>query len=80
MRTTITMIVCLCEGVSDREIRGCVQQGAYTVEAIGRACGAGTGCGSCHEMLGDLIVSERGRAPCEEPTSLGKLLPAVALP
>jgi NAD(P)H-nitrite reductase large subunit len=32
-------------------------QGARSIEALGAACGAGTGCGACHEML-DQMASE----------------------
>ena len=41
------MIVCLCEGVSDRVVQQIVEQGHLTVRAVASACGAGTRCGSC---------------------------------
>lgn len=45
------MIVCLCEGVSDREVSSAIRDGARTVESIGRKCGAGTSCGGCSHVL-----------------------------
>jgi bacterioferritin-associated ferredoxin len=45
------MIVCVCHPTSDRDLDAVIDDGARTVEEIGRRCGAGTGCGSC---LGDL--------------------------
>jgi len=45
------MFVCICAAVPDTEIRSCVADGASTVEEVGDACGAGTGCGSCHDRL-----------------------------
>jgi bacterioferritin-associated ferredoxin len=41
------MIVCLCEGLSEREIESAVRQGATTVRAVAKCTGAGTSCGSC---------------------------------
>jgi bacterioferritin-associated ferredoxin len=50
-----TMIVCLCHPTSDRDVDTIIDEGARTVEDIGRRCGAGTGCGACvgelHERL-----------------------------
>ena len=55
------MIVCLCKNVSSRVIDECIDEGATTVEAVGRACGAGTDCGGCHCD----IEEQLGRADCE---------------
>lgn len=38
-------------------MRHCVRVGARTVEEIGDACGAGTGCGSCLNTLDVLLVA-----------------------
>jgi bacterioferritin-associated ferredoxin len=45
------MIVCLCHGVTDRDLEKVIEEGASTVEEVGRRCGAGTDCGTC---LGEL--------------------------
>ena len=41
------MILCLCQGVSQREVVDVVERGASTVAEVRRQCGAGTDCGSC---------------------------------
>lgn len=41
------MILCLCRGVTDREVSEAVQRGASTVAEVRRACGAGMECGTC---------------------------------
>jgi len=41
------MIVCLCHGVTERQIEAHVDSGAPTVREVGRRCGAGTDCGMC---------------------------------
>ena len=49
------MYVCICAGVPDVEVRSCIARGARTVEEVGDACGAGTGCGSCLDRICDRI-------------------------
>lgn len=53
------MIVCHCRRVCDRTIRAAVQAGAVTEEAVGEACGAGTGCGRCRPAVSALIDREQ---------------------
>lgn len=45
--TPSSRIVCACHQVSEHEIKAAVESGAENVEAVGRSCKAGTGCGSC---------------------------------
>lgn len=45
------VIVCLCHAVRDRELDAAIAEGAETVEQVGEACGAGTGCGACIEEI-----------------------------
>jgi bacterioferritin-associated ferredoxin len=47
----VRMIVCICQGVDEREIRRTVAAGARTMGELMRRCGAGTDCGSCHQEL-----------------------------
>jgi bacterioferritin-associated ferredoxin len=54
------MIVCLCRGVSERTVRLTVLVGAESIQAVGDACGAGTGCGACHEEIARLVDEEKG--------------------
>ena len=49
------MIVCVCHGVACNKIRSIIRDGADSVDAVGAACGAGTDCGSCREMIDELI-------------------------
>ncbi|RYZ04994.1 MAG: (2Fe-2S)-binding protein [Myxococcales bacterium] len=55
------MIVCHCHGVTDREIRACVQNGARTPTDVGDHCGASTGCGGCTELVAEIVHGERRR-------------------
>jgi bacterioferritin-associated ferredoxin len=57
------MIVCLCRAVSDRAVRAAIAGGASSVEEVGRACRAGTGCGGCRPQIAELL-SEAGSGAC----------------
>jgi bacterioferritin-associated ferredoxin len=42
------MIVCMCRGVSDRDLTEAIRRGARTLDDLSRRCnGAGTDCGGC---------------------------------
>ena len=52
------MYVCICARVRECEVRTAIRCGARTDETVGEACGAGTGCGMCHDRIRDLITEE----------------------
>lgn len=56
------MIVCLCKRATDRDISDAIDGGARTVDEVGEACGAGTGCGCCREFIHDQLAVSG--APC----------------
>jgi len=55
------MIVCHCHGVTDREIRASVQNGARTCADVADACGASSGCGGCTSLVAEIVQGERRR-------------------
>ncbi len=55
------MLVCHCNGVSDRTVRRVVREGALTVAEVGRTCGAGTCCQGCSSTIGRIIRAESHR-------------------
>jgi bacterioferritin-associated ferredoxin len=58
------VIVCPCQGVSDRSIRQAVREGACTVRQVSRACRAGRMCGGCRPVISEIIAAEAiERAP-----------------
>ncbi|MEZ5333726.1 MAG: (2Fe-2S)-binding protein [Thermoanaerobaculia bacterium] len=56
------MILCLCEAVTDRQIRQAVHQGADTVREIARTTRAGTCCGACACDVRKLLREARAAA------------------
>ena len=72
------MIVCLCTGANDRDIREAISDGAKTQKQVERACGAGGECGSCHEMVKDMLCDSRCSTPARAPLRTPSSLPVLA--
>lgn len=53
------MWVCHCRAVTDSNVRQAIEAGAADETEIGRLCGAGTKCGSCHDALRRLCDESR---------------------
>jgi bacterioferritin-associated ferredoxin len=49
------MYVCLCEGVTDQEVREAIERGACSVAEVMACSGAGLRCGSCRPTLATLL-------------------------
>ena len=76
------MLVCHCRRVCDRTVRECIREGAASVEEVGRACGAGTGCGGCQPTIASLL-SKAGESTGEtvrQERLLIRVLGPLALP
>jgi bacterioferritin-associated ferredoxin len=46
---------CICARVRESEVRAVITAGAADEDAVGEACGAGTGCGTCVHRVRGLI-------------------------
>lgn len=49
------MIVCLCNNISDREIRQAVDSGLRTMAELKRDLGVATCCGQCHACAKEVL-------------------------
>jgi bacterioferritin-associated ferredoxin len=49
------MVVCLCQGVSDRSVQRAIDQGACSRRQVTEACNAGGVCGGCHSTIAEMI-------------------------
>lgn len=49
------MYVCVCHGVTDRQIREVAEAGCRTVAELTMRTGAGANCGSCLDMAAELL-------------------------
>jgi NAD(P)H-nitrite reductase large subunit len=45
------VIVCICANVTEQELIAVIDDGARSVKAVGRRCGAGAGCGECKPLI-----------------------------
>jgi bacterioferritin-associated ferredoxin len=49
------MYVCVCNGITDRQIREVADAGCRSVAELTMRTGAGAGCGSCLELAAQLL-------------------------
>ena len=57
--------VCDCNGVCKGMIVEAIKAGKQTVQAVGKATRAGTGCGSCRKMIKGLIEAIAGEVKAD---------------
>ena len=50
------MYVCICNGVTDRQIREAVEAGCDSVAGLTMRTGCGSTCGTCLPMAADLLA------------------------
>jgi len=53
------MIICQCNGISDRAIRKAVRDGASNRNDVIRTCAAGMACGGCVPAIEEIIEAEQ---------------------
>ncbi|MBT2767876.1 bacterioferritin-associated ferredoxin [Stenotrophomonas sp. ISL-67] len=53
------MYVCICNGVTDHQIREAAQSGVASVSELTMRTGCGATCGSCLDMAADLLAKAR---------------------
>ena len=58
-RPDVGALICACNSVGANQIIAAVHAGHASVEAVGQACNAGTGCGSCRSDIRRIIDAER---------------------
>lgn len=71
------MYVCICNGVTDREIREAVAAGADSLDALRDQLGVASCCGSCR-CTAEALLDGSGPLAGAEPGAGGGALTAVA--
>lgn len=61
------MYVCICNGVTDHQIREAALNGCLTVAELTMRTGCGATCGSCLDMAGDLLAKAAATHPVPLP-------------
>ena len=54
------MYVCICNAITDRQIRECAKAGVSSVEELSLELGVGSGCGRCRECASELLLEACG--------------------
>lgn len=54
------MIICVCNAVSEKQIREAIRGGASSIGDLRAQTGCGTNCGSCVETAISLLDEHRG--------------------
>jgi bacterioferritin-associated ferredoxin len=49
------MYICICNAISERQVRECAKRGARSVEEVAVELGVGAGCGRCLECTAEVI-------------------------
>jgi len=62
--------VCICNGVTDHQIREAASHGVSTVAELTMRTGCGATCGSCLDMAGGPLAKARG-SPQLPPPGVG---------
>lgn len=49
------MYICICNAITEREVRECAGSGACSVDDLASRLGLGAGCGRCRECAADML-------------------------
>jgi len=63
------MLVCHCRGITDRQIRNLVREGATSAREIAQATGAGMRCGGCRTNVKKVVNDTLSREHQKTATS-----------
>jgi bacterioferritin-associated ferredoxin len=55
------MYICICNAVTERQVKECARAGARTLEALALELGVGAGCGRCRDCAAR-VLEEAGPA------------------
>ena len=57
------MYICICNAITEREVRECAQAGTRSVDELTMKLGVGAGCGRCRECAAELLLEACGLGP-----------------
>lgn len=57
------MYVCLCYGISDKDIRRAAAEGAHSLAELSARTGCASNCGSCAELASELLADAHAARP-----------------
>jgi len=54
--------ICICNAITEGQVRECAQGGNCSLEDLANALGVGTGCGRCRDCAAQVLAEARGEA------------------
>ncbi|MBY4896576.1 bacterioferritin-associated ferredoxin [Cupriavidus sp. AU9028] len=66
------MYVCICNQVTDREIKGAAALGVSTLDELAETLGVGTCCGRCRECAHQMLCDSNAAALTAMPAMMAK--------
>lgn len=70
------MYVCICHGVTEKDIQKAAKNGAETLNDVKQMTGASSGCGSCADVALDVLLASQ---PKPTPDFLQIIKPSIVL-
>lgn len=61
------MYVCVCNKITERQIRDAIRNGTHSMQALQRELGVGTHCGSCAPMTKTILDSSLSEQVAKDP-------------
>ena len=61
------MYVCICNAITDKQIRQAAESGVRDLWGLQRELGVAAGCGSCTEMASEILRESRPQQRIAEP-------------
>jgi bacterioferritin-associated ferredoxin len=55
------MYICICNAITERQIRACAEQGVCTLSELECQLGVGIGCGRCRQAANDVLNENRSK-------------------
>lgn len=71
------MYVCICNAVTDRQIRAKAREGCASLRELSRATGCSTTCGKCAPLARQIFIEEREKHAVKE-AAVGVWSPSAA--
>jgi bacterioferritin-associated ferredoxin len=69
-REETAMFVCVCNGITEHQVRAAIEEGACSLHDLSARLGVASGCGCCAEFAADLISAARQPDPSALPAGV----------
>jgi bacterioferritin-associated ferredoxin len=56
------MYICLCNAITEGQVKACAERGACTLEDLASELGVGSGCGRCRTCAAEVLDQLRSQA------------------